>query len=330
MADVALLVFGGKAVMVDGSEVELVNAFEQAMDAKHIDAAAKKCGYCPSTRVALKSMQIRHEIVEGKDGLVDDDADPYGCLLSELEKQSKEACSYLQEQGFHLADNLQRKARRVTAAQAEGRSSTVTEPNTRKRQDAIMSILTAGGWFHVTNGGGPMNCDDALIAYARKEMLKRAAELETRKQGCSKTDTAATAVSKIVKDGNDYTKWKRGELQTMIRWKQGPNPVPPNNDNVNQNKPILLQLWKDKYQAMEAPEIIGWDSDDEDEMQRLLNGDIYHFEDDVGLTRCMDTEDEGIATRLLAVGKTRREKILLNVLKSIDNDEADGIISKIE
>ena len=144
--------------------------------------AMNKCGYCPSTRAALKATQIQHEVIEDEEGNIDETADPYGSLLNELEQQNEAACNGLLQQGYALADKLRRTPRRITAEQVRGRAAVKTLPNTRERQDAIMSISTAGGWFHVTNGGGPMTSDDALIAFARKGGLKRVEELEKRRK----------------------------------------------------------------------------------------------------------------------------------------------------
>lgn len=89
MADISAIVFGGKVTIIHGSEVELVPAFEHAMDSTHIKAAMEKCGYCPSTRAALQAPQVRHQVVEDEDGVIDLDADPYGALLNELEKRMR-------------------------------------------------------------------------------------------------------------------------------------------------------------------------------------------------------------------------------------------------
>ncbi|CAB9523296.1 unknown protein [Seminavis robusta] len=330
MADVGMLVFGGSATMIDGTTVELVDAFAQATDAEHISAAARKCGYCPSTRVGLKSAKIRHEIVETEDGDINESADPYGCLLDELEQQNDDAVSFLEDNDYNLADNLRRHPKRVTSAQTKGRMSVVTVPNTRERQDAIQSCSTAGGWFQATNGGAPMTCDDALIAYARKDMLVRAEEMEKRKKSTNKRVTVDSGVKKIVDSKRSHKEWLKPELQTMIKWKQGLHPTAPYNDSVQKKKQELVTLWETKYQHLEVNnDDDGWTSDDSEELQRLRDGTIFDFDADVGLNNCFDNEDEFLSTSLLTIDKARRRKVLLGVFQSMDKDESDDIVAEI-
>lgn len=46
------------------------------------------------------------------------------------------------------------------------------EPGTIQRQEALVSANTAGKFFKVTNGGGPMNSDDCIIAAGINEKEK--------------------------------------------------------------------------------------------------------------------------------------------------------------
>ncbi|CAB9516025.1 hypothetical protein SEMRO_756_G197690.1 [Seminavis robusta] len=327
--DIASIIFGGTVTLVDGSTIQLPDAFSVGLDKEHILEAMQKCGYCPSTRAALKATQIRHEIMESEEGDIDNVADPYGSLLNELEEQNIAAVRELEAAGYTLANSLQRTCKRVTAAQTAGRNSTITIPNSRERQDAIMKISTAGGWFQVTNGGAPMTCDDALIAYARKDMIKEAEELEKKKQQCSTGDDVAMEAAKILEAGKDYKDWLKGELQVMIQWKQGPNPLTPFDDKVKQNKPLLVKLWEEKYAAIEASTEDVWTNDDEAKLAQLQAGEINCFSKDVGLERCIETEDDYLVKRLLTIGPKRRQKVVVGVLNAIEQEEADDIVSNI-
>ncbi|CAB9513798.1 unknown protein [Seminavis robusta] len=203
MSDVTSLVFGGSVTMIDGSSIELENAFTKALDKDHIHEAMDKCGYCPSTRQALKATQIRHEIVESE------------------------------------------------------------------------------------------------------------------------------AARKILLEGKDAKDLRKPELAMLIQWKQGANPAAPNNEKIKVNKPVLLKLWNEKYSAMQAPDDGDWTEQDEERLDQLRTGDITCFSKDVGLERCMETEDDYLATRLLAIASDRRESILLNVLHKMKTEEAEAIISSL-
>lgn len=48
------------------------------------------------------------------------------------------------------------------------------KPNTQERQELLAKVGTTGQFFHVANGGGPMNSADALLAWARKDMHVKA------------------------------------------------------------------------------------------------------------------------------------------------------------
>jgi hypothetical protein len=93
--------------------------------------------------------------------------DPIGSLYQIYEEQNHEAVAFLFSRGYFLAGKLKGSDKRVEQGRVAGRERVLTEPNTRERQDLLMEVSTAGGFFAVTNGGGPMNSNDAIIAYAR-------------------------------------------------------------------------------------------------------------------------------------------------------------------
>jgi hypothetical protein len=178
LADIGLILFGGDAFFPDGSKLTLEPAFDLAFDKEHILRACAKCGYLPSTRAALRSPRIRHETVVGEDGIIDLETDPLGSLYETTERFNHEACNLLIAEGYLLASKLKIAVKRVTAAQTRGRNQALTLPNTRERQDLLRDVATAGDFFRVTNGGGPMNSNDAIIAWAQKEMDDKAKQME--------------------------------------------------------------------------------------------------------------------------------------------------------
>ena len=73
-------------------------------------------------------------------------------------------------------------------------------------------------------------------------------------------------------------KWKKPELQTLIRWKQiGEAEGERAKSSVSQNKPVLLKLWKEKYATMAVPEAETWTAADEAKLNRNRAGEIVNF-----------------------------------------------------
>lgn len=217
--DFGYIIFGGKVPLPDGTFIELCPAFEDALRPELIKKAREKCGYCPATRQALKSDRIRHEIVETADGDVDCDADPYGALLSILEKDNHEACNELIEAGYNAAavNNLRRSVRRVTAAQVIGREATQTLPGTRERQDLLQTVQSAGQFFWFTMGGGAMNCADMLYAFERKRMGLEAKSLITTRDACEKFGPITESFQELMTSGREANTWLNADLRVFIR-----------------------------------------------------------------------------------------------------------------
>ncbi|CAB9523445.1 hypothetical protein SEMRO_1417_G270900.1 [Seminavis robusta] len=141
-------------------------------------------------------------------------------------------------------------------------------------------------------------------------------------------DGVATAAKELLQSKKDHTKWRKPDYQLAIQWKQGPNPSEPNNEKTDARKDVLVALWKNKYKDLEAP-TGGWTDQDEEKLQALKGGEIECFERDVGLQHCFETENEGIALRLLAFTKQRRKNVLLRVLRALDDGEMEDIQSDL-
>ena len=117
LVDVGHLIFGGEVLLSDGSSIELERAFDMALDEDHLQRAKEKCGYLPSTRAALKSVKVRHEVVvdtgrssnDDDDGSVDSNymADPIAELYESIEDLNGSACMILTNSGYTLASKLQ-------------------------------------------------------------------------------------------------------------------------------------------------------------------------------------------------------------------------------
>jgi hypothetical protein len=106
-------------------------------------------------------------------------------LLLELENQNHAACDQLVELGNTFANTLfRRNIKRISDFQTEARLGTLTSPHTRERQELLALAMRSGDWFRVTNGGGPMNCSDALLGHIMKTIDEDVAKLQKKKNEC--------------------------------------------------------------------------------------------------------------------------------------------------
>jgi hypothetical protein len=221
--DVGHIMFGGDVVLpVSGKIITLDKAFEKGLTPDLIKGAREKCGYCPATRAALFSDRLRHEIVEDASGNIDTEADPYGEMLDQVEKDNHQVADRLIEKGYPEAavGHMRIAIRRVTANQVEARAATITQAGSRARQDALMQVSTAGQFFHVTNGGWVMNCSDMLFAHERKLMATRLQKMLKEKEACidfEQVKIAAQEFMSSVRFSTEYARWKVPDLKAILR-----------------------------------------------------------------------------------------------------------------
>lgn len=146
------------------------------------------------------------------------------------------------DKGGYVEDSLnvlKRFANTVTPNQVSGRESVVTLPNTRECQDQLLKVASAGQFFSITRGGALTTSTDVLLALERKQMLAEATKLEKKKDkivAYSEVTKEAKAIVSSEKSRNEYNK---KELETLVKWKQGPFP-----------REALSKLGKDGLQAL--------------------------------------------------------------------------------
>jgi hypothetical protein len=220
--DIGYILFGGEIQLESGQQITLEKAFEQGLTPDLIQGAREKCGYCPATRAALNSERLRHEVVEDVSGNIDNDADPYGSLLNQLEIDNHKVCEKLIEKGYPAASvhNMRLTVRRVTANQIQGREATMTQQGTRARQDALMQVHTAGQYYHVTNGGWVMNCTDMMFVHERKLMTAQYQKMIKEKDVHSEFAKIKDAYDVFVASPafrSDCARWKVPELKVILR-----------------------------------------------------------------------------------------------------------------
>ena len=196
-----------------------------------------------------------------------------------------------------------------------------------------MKVASAGQYFRITNGGAPMNSNDALIAWARKDMMLRATEMRKEKAIYAHFGTVSRSAVSLLETPKtslrNWKKWTVSQLRTMITWKQGPTPLSPNDDKLsNLNKGALQMLWEMKYAPLPDPLLVdeSWTAEKEEELARLEAGRIKDFIVETGLQRAMDRDDEEITIRLKAVSDAdRKTKIIIEGFKSLPKQQRQDV-----
>ena len=219
--DVALIMYGGTATMINGRTIDLKNAIAETCTPEKLQASRLKCGYFPASRSALKSEQIRHQIVEDAAGDVDNEADPLGVLYEMMEKDNIASTTWLVENGLVEAQLCKRKVNRVTANMIAGRAAVETLPGSRERQHLLAKCSTAGGHFRITRGGGPINGSDMIIGRLREIMLKDAEKMEKKRDAMMEFAPIRDAALDVIGQQNDPANWRVPALKKVLRFMQG-------------------------------------------------------------------------------------------------------------
>jgi len=171
ISDLPLIVFGGKD---PATGVELQNAFELSFNRTQCLSAWRKCGAVPLTRSVLNSPDVQHEVVLNADGTVNEEMDPQGYKLMELEQSNHQACDFLSSFGF---DGSQF---RLEAPRKHMKKYKLTVPQSKERIAAIQNASSAGKMFHVTHGQH-LNSEDFFAARAKTTRDKETLELQKEK-----------------------------------------------------------------------------------------------------------------------------------------------------
>jgi hypothetical protein len=312
--DVPNVLFGGTVKFNDGTSLDFPNNFVQGLSPACLERARLKCGYIPATRVALKSDKLRHELFLNSQGEIDEDADPLGMMLDQLEKQNHKVEEELAERGFFLAKNLKRSISRISATRREARS-TKTLPNTRERQKALMGISTAGEWFKITNGGVPMNCDDAIIALELSRLVDIGKKLASKKKELLKRKDQIQAGERIIATkGSDVNTWNMDHYKKMIQYRNPQVAV------SGLNKPRLEALWK-KHKNHPLPPVVEWTKKDERQLQKAQSGNIDCIEGTHLMRRATQDKTEFLKIKLSTLPKPELLKIIGGALRDLEDLE---------
>jgi hypothetical protein len=158
-----------------------------------------------------------------------------------------------------------------------------------------MKVVSAGQFFSITRGGALMTSTDMILALERKSMLGKAKQVERKKVkiiGYSEiVKKAKVIVSQKHGDDPEYT---RSELETLIKWKQGPFP----SEALSKlDKSGLQSLWNAKYKKKQ-PSKLKWTDQHEAKLNSLQAGEVHELEKCESIQRAFETRKDYLVSRL--------------------------------
>ena len=209
--------------------------------------------------------------------------------------------------------------------QVAGRESVQTEPNTRERQDLLMNFSTPGQYFSITRGGAPMTSNDMLIAIERKRMLAKAKKLQKKKDDIIAFSKEVRKAQDILSSGKSPDQWVQKELETMIKWKQGPH----HHEKLSKLlKHELKALYDGKYTAKEAP-IVEWRDQDEESLRSLMAGEVPSLEEMLTDQRAMATQVDFLATRLVNIPPSQQIAVLSRYFADLPSEQRQHVLAQL-
>lgn len=162
-----------------------------------------------------------------------------------------------------------------------------------------------------------MNSNDALIAWARKDMLARVDAMKKKKLALEEfRDTIAATALELTNNPRKpvsqwKTKWLKADLKVMIEFKRGPFPAKEDSEKLYElTIKQLRELYASKYHDCEVPteDQYTWTASMDDDLKRLEDGIVEDVLQDTALYRAIERDDEYLVTRLhtsLRATKTR-------------------------
>ena len=165
-----------------------------------------------------------------------------------------------------------------------------------------------------------MNSNDALIAYARKEMAAAGVKMQKEKDDLREYSVVCQQVEELFLTKPEESwdrRWTNSDLRLVIHWKQGPKPQPPLDHKLSGLlKPSLQALYRDTYSIVEPNHSV-WTVEKQAEMDRLLDGDIEDFYQEVGLQRALERDEEELAIRMRQLSSNRRASLISKAFRSL-------------
>jgi hypothetical protein len=190
-----------------------------------------------------------------------------------------------------------------------------------------MWISHAGEWFKQTNGGLPMNDDDAIIALKMQRLSHVAQQLEKKKKTFAAVlEKAELANAVLEAKGNNPTDWTVKELSTMIKSKA------PDVAISQKQCHELLALWekhKDDGMHHQRPSC-EWTEKNQRQLEKAQSGNISCIERTHLMRRATKLTGEFLSLKLSStLPKEELFNVITHAIRERIDDEKNELANKI-
>ena len=274
--DLPKILFGGDIALPDGSTITLENAFEKSFTPEKIKSALAKCGYFPATRQSLGAKKLRREWT-GED--IDDspgaDLDRgHDEMLADIQSLNHATVDKLVELGYEVASEFKCYIRKNPSLASIFSPSIKTVPLSTVPKDVVeklLSVRTAGKWFSVTGGGGPLNCTEMLQIQHLKANRIKAKKLRKRKEDLEKKAVIVSTAQDLLQT-NSQAEWKVSDYKTLVSSKTASKKTVNGVKKAEliktwdklKDKPFIKSTWDNKYtkllEKLESDELEPFDT----------------------------------------------------------------------
>jgi hypothetical protein len=181
-----------------------------------------------------------------------------------------------------------------------------------KRQDAMQKARFPGEFFNITSGGAANNCDDMLIAFARKKLELKASKLKKRKKKMQQREEIVEKAQNIMNERGGPK--KKEDYQYCLMWKIGQEAKP--KGYVNE----LKALWE-KHQHDEPPHKNPWTEKLEHSLLKAERGEINDYRDSAQFKYASAVKCTYIRDQALLLDQSKRAEIIAAIYESMHSEE---------
>lgn len=235
--------------------------FEHSFSVERSQACWAKTGIYPLTRRCLSDPKVMRQVVIGKDGEVDLEADPVAEKLLAQERLNYAACDALNYHGYD-GDRFRKKAPRLDLSK-DGVAIKITSDMPLEEQVEIMSTCNKAGKRFKAVGCEELNSDKFFLGKQRGRDKVAIKDLEKKKknwESYKEKEEAGLAILKRLEEehniqferlsveSDDFKKKVRvPDLTAVYKWKVG--------KSANQkSKPDMLAAIKERWNSPAKPD----------------------------------------------------------------------------
>ena len=305
ITDLPFLVFGGRDPETD---IEMEDAFSRSFSKENCLSAWKKCGSVPLTRSPMEDKDIRHELVVNVDETINNNIDPQGSKLLQLQQSNHNACDFLTSLGYD-GGRLRLSAPRRGAKKYE-----LTQPQSKERVELLRKAKSAGQLFAVTHGEH-LNSTDFFKARAIDERKKIADTMLKDKRTHYHRKKLRSEAMVILQQHGEPTLEKIKDyparaMQKLYEWKLN-----------KASKKAREDLLKEYLKAPTPLKDAEWTISEEMRLKELLTEDMYAKDTAIGVQ--LKQTAKAIANNIHDLDKQSRSD-LLKVLQDREAEDPAG------